>query len=130
VDFVSFELEDETRVLRFEHDRENETLTGFLDDVEISETNARRLYVAALHILQGGTTQEQIPAGVSPNHTVTIHLADGRRDTMELYALNYSQFLIVRNGENTGFFITRMALQSALLSRFEIVDRGDEIPMT
>jgi len=130
VDFITFELENETRVLRFDHDHENDSLTGFLDDIEISETNARRLYVATLSIMQSGITQEQIPTGILPDYTVTMHLLDGSEDTMELYALNHSQFLIVRNGESTGFFITRRALQDALLGRFEIIDRGDEIPMT
>ncbi|MCL2220744.1 MAG: DUF4340 domain-containing protein [Oscillospiraceae bacterium] len=130
VGFVTFELEDETRVLRLEHDRENDSLTGFLDDVEISETNARRLYISALSIMQSGITQEQVPLGASPNYTVTLHMLDGSSETMELYALYHSQFLIVKNGENTGFFITRMALQNALLDRFAIVDRGDELPMT
>jgi len=129
VDSVIFRLEGETRVLRFEHDRENDSLTGFLDDAEISEINARRLYIAALRIIQSGSTDEPIP-DAQPDYVITINLLDGDADTLELYALNHSQFLIVQNGENTGFFITRMELHDALVSRFEIVDRGDELPIS
>ena len=129
VDNVTFRLEGETRVLRFEHDHENESLTGFLDDVEISEINARRLYIAALRIMQSGSTTEPIP-DAPPDYAITINLIDGNADTLELYALNHSQFLIVQNGENTGLFITRMALHEALVSRFEIIDRGEELPMS
>jgi len=129
IDYITFTLEDETRILRFEHDVENDSLAGFLDEVEISETNARRLYMAVLRILQSGTTDEQIPSG-APDYTITIHLLDGGVDIMELYALSHAEFLIVRNGENTGFFITRLALHDTLISRFEIIDRGGELPAT
>jgi len=129
VDNVIFRLEGETRVLRFEHNREDDSLTGFLDDVEISETNARRLYIAALRIMQSGSTTEPIP-DAPPDYAITINLIDGNADTLELYALNHSQFLIVQNGENTGLFITRMALHEAMVSRFEIIDRGEDLPMS
>ena len=130
VDSVEFDLEGEPRILRLEHDFENETLTGFLDDVEIGDTNARRLYIGVLGVVQDGTTDEQIPAHtVPPNYTITINLLDGTTDIMQLYAFNPSQFLIVQNGESTGFFVTRMTLQDVLLSRSEILDRGGDLPM-
>jgi hypothetical protein len=130
VDRVTFDIEGEARLLRFEHDIDNESLTGFLDDTEISEINARRLYIGVLRVIQDGSSDEPVPHHtVSPNYTITIHLLDGTTDTLQLFAINPSQFLIVQNGESTGFFITRMTLQDVLLSRLDILDRGEDLPM-
>ncbi|MCL2248137.1 MAG: DUF4340 domain-containing protein [Oscillospiraceae bacterium] len=131
VDSVAFDLEGETRMLRLEHDFENESLTGFLDDVEIGDANARRLYIGALRVIQDGSSDEPVPHHtVPPNYTITINMLDGTTDMLQLFALNPSQFLIVQNGESTGFFITRMTLQDVLLSRFDMLDRGEDLPMS
>jgi hypothetical protein len=127
VSSVTFGLEGTVRVLRLEHDHEEETLQGWLDDIELSETNARRLYMAALRIGQNGGTDAPKPGG-SPDYSATIHFLDGSNDMLELYRINDSEFLIVHNGENTNLFITRMTLQQSFLSRFEILDRGEDIP--
>ena len=127
VDYVTFELEGETRVLRFEHDFEEDNLEGWLDDVQLSETNARRLYIGVLSIMQDSSTDADIP-NILPAYRITIQLLDGSSDTVELYQIDDAQFLIVRNGENTGFFLTRMSLQQNFLSRLEIVDAGGMIP--
>ena len=127
VDSVTFELEGETRILRFEHGDEEGSLEGWLDDVQLSEANARRLYIGVLSIMQDSSTDAVIP-NVPPAYVITIQLLDGNTDTMELFQINDAQFLIVRNGENTGFFLTRMSLQQNFLSRLEIVDAGGDIP--
>jgi len=129
VSSVTFELEGNTRVLRFEHIEEDEqtSLDGWLDGVEISETNARRLYVTALSITQDGETDEPVPDD-PPVYRVTISFLEGGSESLELYQLNDSQFLIVHNGLNTEFFVTRMSLQQNMLGRFEMLDRGEDLP--
>ena len=128
VSSVTFELDNNvTRVLRLEHNAEDSSLQGWLDDVEISENNARRLYTAALRITRIGDTDEPIP-DVSPMFTISMRFIDGRTDTLELYQLNETQFLVVRNNVSTGSFITRMALQNNLLGRFDILDDGGDLP--
>jgi hypothetical protein len=124
---VTFDLEGVTRVLRLEHNFEEESLQGWLDDRDIGETNARRLYLAALRLAQSGGTDAGIPAG-PPAYRVTIRFLDGGEETLELYRLTESEFLIVHDGVNTGLFMTRMILQQHFLSRFEILDRGEDIP--
>jgi hypothetical protein len=126
---LEFELEGVTRVLEFEHDHENQSLQGWLDGEFISEVNARRLYMAALSITQTDETNAPIP-NVPPAYRITKYFLEGGTETLELYQLNDSQFLIVHEGESTGFFITRMTLQRGFLSRFEILDRGEDIPAT
>jgi hypothetical protein len=124
---VEFELEGVKRVLEFEHDHENQSLEGWLDGAEISEVNARRLYIGILSITQTDETDAQIP-NAPPVYNVTIRFLDGSSETIDLYYLNDTQFLIVHNGVNTGFFITRMTLQRGLLNRFDILDRGEDLP--
>ena len=124
---MTFILEGETRILRIEHDAEEDSLEGWLDDVEISETNARRLYIGALMITPSGEIDAPIPSG-EPTYSITLQFLDGDTSTLELYQLNDTQFLIVLNGENTELFITRMSLQANLLVRFEALDAGRDIP--
>jgi len=126
---VEFLLDGEIRLLEFEHIDET-TLRGWLDGTEISETNARRLYMAALMIMQTGITTDPIPANASPMYAITMNLSDGKSDKLELYQLNDSQFLITHNGVNIELFTTRMSLQQNILSRFEIIDAGGDIPIT
>jgi len=130
VSSVTFEMDGITRILRFEHSNSDDSLRGWLDDVEISDTNARRLYIAGLNITQSGETDSPIPANDIPVYTVTMNMTNGSKEAIELYRLNDSQFLIVLNGESTSLFITRMALQQNLLSRFDIIDAGGELPIS
>ena len=127
VAYVTFEIYGETRILEFEHDEDDNSLEALLDGEFISELNARRLYIGALSIMFDDSTEASIPSG-SPQYTVSITLLDGTTDTKELYMLTDTQFLIVRNGENTGFFLTRLSLHQNLLSRFEILDAGGDLP--
>jgi len=130
VESVIFKLEDSTRVLRFEHNPADESLLAWLDDEEISDSNGRRLFVAALMLSQSGETNEPIPTDTPPLYSVTMNFTDGSSsDTLELYQLSESQFLIVHSGASTALFITRMSIQQNLLSRFEILDAGGDLPM-
>jgi len=129
VSSVTFKLEDITRVLRIEHNSGDGSIRGWLDDVELSEVNARRLFVASMLINPNGETDSPIPPGVSPDYTVTMSMTNGTSEKVELYRQSDSQFLIVHNGENKGFFITRLALQQNVLNKFDIVDSGGEIPL-
>ncbi|MDR0294228.1 MAG: DUF4340 domain-containing protein [Oscillospiraceae bacterium] len=130
VSSVTFELEGVTRVLTYEHFYEEDTgantLNGWLDGKEISEINARRLYMAVLRISQEGVTDTPLPSS-PPDYRVTIRFLDGGTDTLELYRMSDLQFLIVHNGVNEGLIISRMSLQQNFLSRFDIIDGGGEI---
>ena len=128
VSYLTYELEGVKRTLRLEHPaNDDESMRGWLDDNEILESNARRLYSASLSVIQSGVTDLPIP-NAPPVYSITIHFLDGTDTQMDLYSLNDSQFLMVHDGENTGFYITRMALYQNFLSRFEILDRGEDLP--
>ena len=128
VSSVVFDLDGTTRTLRFEHGATSTDLRGWLDEEEISATNARRLFRAVLMISQSGSANEPVPGSGALDYTITINSLDGSSDQIELYRLNQSQFLIVHNGYNTGFYITRMLLQQNLLGKFDIIDAGGDIP--
>ena len=127
VSSVIMELDGVTRVLALEHGEDNST-TGWLDGNEISETNARRLYLAALGILQEGTTDADIPE-TPPEYRITVKLLSGEDDVLELYSISPTQFMLVHNGVNTGFFVYRMTLNQNLINALEILDRGEDLPM-
>ncbi len=130
---VTFELEGETRRLTFEH-LDEQSLRGFLDGEEITgadetgETNARRLYEAALNVTHDGGSDAEIPAGKAA-YRLTMEFADGRQnETIELYSLNERQYLIAHNGENLHLLINRTSLREKLLEKFELLDAGLDIP--
>ncbi|MDR1669778.1 MAG: DUF4340 domain-containing protein [Oscillospiraceae bacterium] len=131
---VTFELEGVTRELTFEH-HDDETLRGFLDGKEMTgvsetgETNARRLYMAALRVMHSGGTDAEVPPG-EPQYRLTMHFVDGRPDeTMELYAVEGErQYLIILNGENLGLYVNWTSLRENLLDKFALVDEGQDIP--
>jgi len=125
VSSVTYVLDGNTRILELVHGSEG-SLSGRLDEVELSEVNTRRLFMYTLSISQTGGINTAIPSG-APDYSITIQFNDGSSDIIELYSLNDAQFLIVHNGENTGFYITRMTLQQNLLNRFEILDRGEDL---
>jgi hypothetical protein len=120
VSSVVFELDGETRVLELEH-LDNRRLSGQLDGSDLSEADARMLFLSALSIAHSGFTDAAVPA-TPPTYVITISLIDGSSDILELYRLNETQFLIVHNGTSTGFFITRMSIQQTLLDPFENIN--------
>jgi len=125
VSSVTYVLDGNTRILELEHVSED-GLIGKLDGVELSETNTRRLFMYTLSISQTGGINIAIPSG-APDYSITMQFIDGSTDMIELYSLNDAQFLIVYNGENTGFYITRMTLQQNLLNRFDSLDKGEDL---
>jgi hypothetical protein len=128
VDSVIFELDGVSRVLRYEHDENDDNkLRAWLDDNEISEQNGRRVYIGVLNVFLSGGTDAPIPAA-APVHRFTIRFVEGGSSVLELYRLSDTEFLIVRDGENTNLFITRMSLQQNVLHRFELLDAGRDIP--
>ncbi|MDR2568971.1 MAG: hypothetical protein LBD23_01570, partial [Oscillospiraceae bacterium] len=130
VSSVRYDLDGVTRTLRISHpENDDETIQGWLDDVELNVTNTRRLYVGSLMINQDGETSEPIPTDILPQYRITMNFIDGGSEMLELFQISESQFLITHNGISTGFFMTRMALQQGLLDRFDIIDAGGEIPM-
>jgi len=129
VSSVTFYVEGTERDFQIDHGQEeHEALRGWLDDVELSEINARRLFMAALLLAPNGETDEPIPTGDTPTYAVTVHFLDGRSETLEFYQISETQFLIVLNGESKGLFITRMSIQSVLMRRLEILDAGEDLP--
>jgi len=127
VSSVVFEIEGVVRTLRLEHSAEDTSLQGWLDDKQLSEINARRLYIGALSVTQAGSTDAAIP-NAQPDYRITINLTDKNSEVLELYQIAPSQFLIVINDTNSGFYITRMLLQTNLLNRLDLLDAGSDIP--
>jgi len=122
VSSLVFDLDGEIHTLRMEHGAD-ESLRGWLDGVEISDANARELFMTALMISQSGETDAPVPAG-APAYAITMNMTNGNTETVELHQLNDSQFLIVHNGYSTELFVTRMSLQENLLSRLETLGIG------
>jgi len=129
VSSVKYELEGVVRTLQFEHNDEDETLRAWLDGAEILDSNGRRMYSATLSIPQTGAVEAGIPGG-EPDYRITIYFRDGGSDTVELYKLSDSQFLIVHGGINEGLITTRISLQQNILSKFEILDKGEDLPVS
>jgi len=125
VSSITYDLDGVTRVLHLEHD--GEVPKGRLDGAELSADNVSRLYSATLSLTHDGGTETDIPPD-GPAYRFSMELTDGGSDTMELYSINDTQYLIVRNGENQRLFITRMTLRHILLSCFETLDRGEDLP--
>jgi hypothetical protein len=125
VSSVEFYLDGVDRELKLEHD--NGDIRGWLDDVELSADNARRLYTSALNLIIGGLTFAPIP-DTSPDYAITINFIDGDSEIVELYGLNDAQFLIVQNGASMAAYITRLMLTQNLLDRFVILDAGGDLP--
>ena len=119
VSSVTFDLDGVIRVLTLDHGNGDEPMRAQLDDEEISENTARDLFTAALMITMSGETDAHLTRGDTPVYSITMHKRYEADETIDLYRINDSQFLIVYNGENTGLFITRMSLQENLLSMFE-----------
>jgi len=128
VDSITYELEGVTRILQYEHDDEEETLQAWLDGLELTESNGRRLYTGTLSVTQAGKVDMDIPAG-DPDFRITIHFRDGGSDVMELYQINEAQYLIVHGGVNEGLVINRITLRQNLLNRFDALDRGEDLQM-
>jgi len=126
VSSVDYELDGVSRVLRLE---ENGEFKGFLDGVELSDDNARRLYTSAFNILASGSTEAPIP-NEPPQYSITLNFKDGTSETLELYLINDSQFLIVLDGVSTESYISRLALNQNLLNRFDILDAGGDLRRT
>ena len=120
---VDFELDGVSRVLNLD---DNGEFKGTLDDMELSDDNARRLYTSALNIIASGSTEEAIP-DIPPQYSITINLKDGTSETVELYAITDSEYLIVHEGISTENYITRLALHQNLLNRFDILDAGGDL---
>ena len=127
VSSVDFLLCDITRTLTFEHDDEDKPLRGWLDGSELSELNSRRLFRAALSVTHDSISDAGVPAGL-PDYRITIHFLDGGSDHLELYRISQQQFRIVCGGRHEGLIINNMTLQQNLLSRFDILDSGGDIP--
>jgi hypothetical protein len=129
VSSITFEMDGTTRVLEFEH-RDNNALTAKMDGIEFTEDNARRLFSAVQSLTHDGETGAAVPAPLMPDYRFTKELADGGRDTVELYRLGDTQeYLIVRNGVNQGVYIYFNTLQRILLSRFDLLSNGEDLPL-
>jgi len=130
VSSVTFELEGVTRVLNIDHPApgSDDKLNGRLDGTEIGESNTRRLYASLLGISASGSTGEPVPGG-TPAYRFTMNFTDGKSRTLELFIISDSQFLMVLDGESLGLYTTRLQLQVSLLSKFETLDSGGNLPI-
>ena len=124
---VDFDLKGEKRRVEYTH-HDDGTLTAELDGEDIGEQNGRRLYSSMLSVLLDGDSGEDIP-NAPPDYTFTLTFAeDGSQRSLELYELNDRRYLIVLGGENLGGFTYVTTLRDKLLAKFEILDRGENLP--
>jgi len=129
VSSVIFNLDGVVRNLTIEHpDSEDDDLNGWLDDKEIGNLNTRRLYASVMSIPPSGGSGETIP-DETPAYSITMNFATGGSQTMKFYSISESAYLMVLDGESLNAFTTRLQIQMNLLSQFEILDAGGELPM-
>jgi len=129
VSSVIFILDGITRVLNIEHPAsEDDDLNGRLDDVEIGESNTRRLYASAMSIPSSGNTTASIP-NEAPAYSMKMNFTAGGSQTIEFFSISESEYLMVLDGSSLGIYTTRLQIQLNLLNQFETLDTGGELPM-
>jgi len=129
VSSVEFDLGGITRTLYIDHPDpgSDDKLNGRLDDIEIGETNTRRLYASAMNISVSGGSEEPIP-DESPVYRFTMNFINGEKQVLNFYRISDSEFLMVLNNESLNVYTTRLQLQIGLLNKFDILDAGGELP--
>jgi len=79
-------------------------LNATLDGKEISETNGRRLFIRILSPLIYDMADESEKRG-DIEYSLTVYYADGQEYTMDFARLNERQYVAIRDGEDTGFYV-------------------------
>ncbi|MCL1819175.1 MAG: DUF4340 domain-containing protein [Oscillospiraceae bacterium] len=125
VSHVDCYLEGIHRLIKYEHS--DDELRAWIDGKELEELNGRRIYSSILSVFINGSTDADIPSTPS-DYKFVITLLDGTSRTMELYAINERQYLIVYNGENTGYIAYKSSVYDSILSKFELLDKGEDLP--
>jgi hypothetical protein len=127
---VDYHLENNVvRRLTFTHGDTNQDMRAWFDDKELSEHDARNIYSSVLSVMMDGETSADIP-DKPPEYKFVITLLDGEVHTLELFALNERQYLMVLNGVNQQLITFRTTLVSNLLSKIDMLDQGIELPFT
>ncbi|MCL2821422.1 MAG: DUF4340 domain-containing protein [Oscillospiraceae bacterium] len=130
VSSIEFDLDGEKRMFKLFHPSagSDDELQGLLDDMELSDRNTRRLFGSAMSIPSSGSTDEPVPAE-PPVYSMKMNFTNGGSQTLELYSISDSQFLMAVDGTSLGVYTTRMQIQMNLLSRFETLDAGEDLQM-
>jgi hypothetical protein len=127
---VDYHLDDNVvRRLEFTHGDSNQDMRAQLDGRELTDHDARQIYSSVLSIIMDGETTAGIPNRTA-DYKFVITLLDGEAHTLELFALNERQYLIVLNDINQQLITFRTTLINNLLSKFELLDQGIELPFT
>jgi len=127
---VDYHLDNNVvRRLEFTHGETNQDMRAWMDGTELTDHDARNIYSSVLAIIMDGETTADIP-NKPPDYKFVITLLDGEAHTLELFALNERQYLMVLNGINQQLITLRTTLVNALLSKFDLLDQGIELPFT
>jgi hypothetical protein len=127
---VDYHLDNNiVRRLELTHGDTNQDMRARMDGKELSDHNARQIYSSVLSIIMDGETTADTPSK-PPDYKFVINLLDGETHTLELFALNERQYLIVLNGINQQLITFRTTLINNLLGKFELLDQGVELPFT
>lgn len=134
VDNIVYKLDGVEYVVEMQHftteDEDGTTkksLTATLNGNEISEQNARRLFVRTLNFrIIGDVPSDAVPG--EGQYSLTINRLDGSSRTLELSMLNDRQFACTLDGE-TKFYVYKKNV-TTLLEAFETVLDGRDLPMS
>ena|GEM_PF-4806451 len=122
-------LEGVHRRIEYKHGKEGaqDEFRAWLDGEELAELNGRRICSSIYSIFIDSSTDTGKPA-TSPNYKFIITLLNGTTQTMELHSINERDYLIVYNGENTGYIALKSSIYDNVLRKFEMLDKGEDLP--
>ena len=123
---VEFDLNGQRHVLDINSDFDNDIFEASLDGGEITEDNARRLYLRTISMY----VDKEIEPGQTygaPEYTIRINLRDGTQKVLELCPVNVRQYAVVLNGQPAEFTVNITDIE-ALEEGFALNAQGEEIP--
>lgn len=131
VDYIEYNIDGEEYLVDLtyteEENEEGETetvLTATLNDDELSDTNARRLFVRTLNFRVISELPEDTNLG-DPEITVAIHLQNGEEHTLELTPINARQYAAAVDGVPE--FYVYLKNVTTLRTAFQDILDGDEL---
>ncbi len=134
---IYIEMDGDTYDLQVEHGtklnangNETDAVSGTLNDVEISETNVRRLFIKCLYfrIIGNLTDDEKVQYDTDDVYGyITINLSGDESHTLELIQMSDRRYAIRVDGEME-YYCYKKNVTSLVTSIGYVLD-GDELPM-
>lgn len=123
---VEYDLKGERHTLLINSDSDNDVFEASLDNGEIVDENARRLFMRAMWITVAGEVTSDMTIG-QPEYTIKMTMRDGTINVMELCPINGRQLAVRVNG--AGQFYTNIKDIENLINAFKTNAEGGTIPM-